>query len=248
MLHGIQHLVQGQIEIAQAAGVDICDPEEEAKSSKVENTEEISQEEVLKFSISSEEIVFSWDGLLDPPDDDNYYDCGSLYPDVDDLFEQTTINFQIDPVNKTITTEKIQGKRTIEHIGEWRSSLLHQSFVLKIEGPYEVEETTENVVLLLKGYAKLSMTLDGYRKCHYWENPESGDLVSKYITIDRIQTINFDDTPYELIVFTEDGQSAEVSLILGFENDPWGNDYTGFFIKASGHTISTEEMQMIWPE
>jgi len=243
----LQRILKVQIEVATAAGVDICEEkEEEVKSSKVENTEEISHEEILKFSLSSEEIDFSWYSLFDPPDDNNYYDCGSLHPDEDDLFEQTTIDIQIDPVNKTLSSETIQGFRIIEHVFEWRSSLQHQSFVLKIEGPYEVEEETENVVLLLKGNAKLSLTLDGSRKCHYWENPESGDLVSRYITIDRNQTIEYDDIPYELIVFTEDGQSAEVTLWVGSGYEGWDTGF-GFWFLTLGHTITKEELDSIWP-
>jgi len=244
---GVERLLQGQIDLAREAGVDICEEkEEEVKSSKVENTEEISHEEVLKFSLSSEEIDFSWIGLLDPPDDNNFYDCGSLYPDEDDLFEQTTIDIQIDPANKTLSSETIQGFRIIEHVFEWRSSLQHQSYVLKIDGPYEVEEEIENVLLLLKGNAKLSMTLNGSRKCHYWENPESGDLVSRYITIDRNQTIDF-NTPYEVRIVTYDGKTGELYLTIGNELESWDKNY-GLLIRTLGHTISTEEMQTIWPE
>ena len=247
-IQALQRILKVQIEVATAAGVDICEEkEEEVKSSKVENTEEISQEEVLKFSLSSEEIWFSWVGLFDPPVDNNYYDCGSLGADEDDLFEQTTIDIQIDPDNKTLSSETIQGFRIIEHIGEWRSSWQHQSFVLKIEGPYEVEEEIENVLLLLKGNAKLSMTLDGSRKCHYWENPESGDLVSRYITIDRIQTIDFNDIPYELRVLTKDGKSAEVSLWVGSGYEAWDTGY-GFGLNTLSHTISKEELDSIWPD
>jgi len=43
MLHGIRRLMQGQIEIAQAAGVDICDPEGEKLTSKSEEAAENGQ-------------------------------------------------------------------------------------------------------------------------------------------------------------------------------------------------------------
>jgi hypothetical protein len=246
-IQALQRILRVQIDVAAAAGVDICDPEEEAKSSEVEDKEGPSQEQVLKFSLSSEDINFSWYDLFDPPEDENYYDCGSIYPDEDDSFEQATINIQIDPVSRTLTSEAIQGSRTIEHIGEWKSSLFNQSFVLNIDGPYEIEEEIENVALLLKGNANLSMTMDGSRKCNYWVYPESGDPVSNFITIDRNQTNEYKDIPYKLIVITEDGTSAEVTLWIGYEYEAWYTGY-GFGFNTLSHTITKEEMDKIWPD
>ena len=91
------------------------------------------------------------------------------------------------------------------------------------------------------------MTMDGSRKCNYWVYPESGDPVSRFITIDRIQTNDYNDIPYELIVFTEDGQSAEITLWIGSGYEAW---YTGyyFWFKTLSHTITKEEMDSIWPD
>jgi len=244
MLHGIERLLQGQIEIAQAAGVDICDPEEELKSSTAEKQGEISQENILKLTLTTEEIDFSWHSLLEP--EDSFHSCGSLWPDIEDLFDQITFEIQIDPQNKTLSSETIKGNRTIEHPIEYRNSLQHQSFVVKLDGPYQVSEPNEDVLLILKGNTKLSMTLDAERECHYWEVPDVGDPVLIVYPINRIQTIDF-NTPYEMRIVTYDGKTGELYLTIGNELESWGKN-TGFLIRTLGHTISTEEMQTIWPE
>ncbi len=244
VFQGVQRLLQGQIEIAQAAGVDICDPEEELKSSTAEKQGEISQENILKLTLTTEEIDFSWHSLLEP--EDSFHSCGSLWPDIDDLFEQITFEIQIDPQNKTLSSETIKGNRTIEHPIEYRNSLQHQSFVVKLDGPYQVSEPNEDVLLILKGNTKLSMTLDAERECHYWEVPDVGDPVLIVYPINRIQTIDF-NTPYEVRIVTYDGKTGELYLTIGNELESWGKN-TGFLIRTLGHTISTEEMQTIWPE
>jgi hypothetical protein len=50
VFQGVQRMISGQLEIAQAAGVDICDPEEEAKASEDEKTtNEITTSEEFKL-------------------------------------------------------------------------------------------------------------------------------------------------------------------------------------------------------
>ena len=148
--------------------------------------------------------------------------------------------------NKTLSSETIKGNRTIEHPIEYRNSLQHQSFVVKLDGPYQVSEPNEDVLLILKGNTKLSMTLDAERECHYWEVPDVGDPVLIVYPINRIQTIDF-NTPYEVRIVTYDGKTGELYLTIGNELESWGKN-TGFLIRTLGHTISTEEMQTIWPE
>jgi len=244
ILHGLERILTGQLQIMQEAGLDICDPEqEEEKTSAEKEKEQTSQDQILKFSLTTEEINFNWNSLLEPEEEGHH--CIGLWPDQDDLFEQKTIEIQIDLINKALSTEPIQGNRIIENVVDNSKSLQHQSFSAKISGPYQLSEEVDGRLLLFRGTANLSLTLDGDRDCSFWEVSSSGDPVFFEYTISRIQTIDL-NPPYELRIITYDGKTGKATLLIGYDWQGWGEN-TGFTISTLDYTLSEEEFQALYP-
>lgn len=242
---GVQSLVYGQVVLVKASGVDICDPEigtTEENDNKAQ--EDISQGILLKYTLTTEEIDFKWQNLLEPEDES--HSCGSLWPSEDEQFKPIEFLASIDMQNKIITAE-LQGSRYIENLSDGTSGYVvsrqNQSFAVKLDGPYQIDEITEGIVLAFRGNAKLTLTLDGERECQYWTIPSSGDPILNSYWINRLETINI-DRPYELRVHSYDGQTGGLRLTIGDgENFEWNS---GFYIRSEEVELSRDDIQVFF--
>jgi hypothetical protein len=242
---GVERLLIGQIEIARAAGVDICDPAKSSAGKTSTDNQGRPSGDTLSLTLTTSQVDFFWHSLLEPRDE--FHSCGSLWPDEDEAFKPLDIPIQIDIKNQTITGQ-VSGSRKIENHKEGDSSpidsLQNQEFVAKLDGPYQISEPTEGVVLALTGNASLTLTLDGERLCHYWVIPETGDPVLQEYWVTRIETITV-QSPYQILVYSPDENTRELTLTMGY--DSWGVN-NGFFLSTTAKTLTLDELIRIWPE
>lgn len=145
MLHGIERLLQGQIEIAQAAGVDICDNDKsEAESSTASGEEKVSQNDVLTYGLTTEEIVFWWHSMLET--EEEFHVCRERWLAEND-FNPIKFQLTIDPQKETIQAE-LEGSREIETTHESvLFNQINQNFFVELDCPYHLTEVAENRVL-----------------------------------------------------------------------------------------------------
>ncbi len=245
---GVQHLFKGQLELAKASGLDICDPESGITEVEDTETEEMSsQAESLSYTLTTEEVNFNWHSLLEP--DDEFHSCGSLWPNEDEEFKPIEFELSFD-FDKEVITAEFQGSREIVNLSNgttgYVDSIQHQSFVVKLDGPYKVEELTEGMVLAFTGNAEATLTLDGERECHYWTVPPAGDPVLNKYWINRVESVTI-DCPYEVRIYTEDGITGRLSSWLGGSIEP-GAVNSGFNVRTEKLELSEEDLQAFWPE
>lgn len=242
---GVQHLFNGQLELARAAGLDICDPESEVTGAEDPEEGAASPEEFMSFILTTKEVDFFWNSLLEP--EDEFHSCGSLWPDEDEAFSPIDFELGIDVKNKTITGE-FQGSRKIENLSNgttgYVDSLQNQSFTARLDGPFKVDELTEGIVLTFTGTTKLTLTLDGERECHYWTNPANGSPELVKYWINRIESVTI-DYPYEVRIYTEDGMTGKLTLRIGGNAKPWA-EASGFWIKTEDFELTEDEIGALW--
>jgi hypothetical protein len=236
---GVARLLQGQIELAEAAGVDICDSNESEPESTTEGTEEeVSQDAVLTYSLTTEEIEFWWHSMFEPKED--FHVCGKLSPDKDDWFNPIEFQLTIDPQKETIQA-KLEGSREIKNSYDGvLHAQINQNFIVKLEGPYQLTEKVAELVLYLQGSFDLTLTQSGKVLCHYWEVPSSGDpvLIEYWVEGNETKTLA---PEYLMIVSTEDQNTGKLQLRIGYEMEPWGIN-TGFYIITGDYELSTDEL------
>jgi hypothetical protein len=244
VLKGIQRRMMGQIEIAQAAGLDICDSTESKPESTTEGTEEeVSQDAVLTYSLTTEEIEFWWSSMFEPRED--FHVCRENWPEGND-FNPIEFQLTIDPQKGTIQA-KLEGSREIKTTYEgalWNQ--INQNFIVVLEGPYQLTEKVAELVLYFQGSGTLTITQSGKVNCHYWEVPSSGDPVLIEYEVEGNETKTL-APEYLMIISTEDQNTVKLQLRIGYEMEPWGIN-TGFYIISEEYELSPEELDEIWPD
>jgi len=237
---GIKRMLKVQLAVATAAGIDICDPEQAITEGEKDTTaqENISEDTVLEYTLTTNEIDFLWHSLLEPEDDSQ---CGGLWPtDEDEFFKPIDFILTIDTQNEVITAD-IQGSRIIDNLVEESEglfgSLQNQSFIARLEGPYQIDVIQEGVAIAFRGDTKLTLTLDGKRECHYWTT--SGGLELNQYWINRNETINLDYS-YEVLIHSYDGQTGGLRLYIRGESFGWNS---GFHLYSEEIELSVEDIQ-----
>ena len=244
VLKGIQRRMMGQMEIAQAAGVDICDSAESEPESTTEGTkEEVSQDAVLTYSLTTEEIEFWWHSMFEPKED--FHVCRENWPEGND-FGPIEFQLTIDPQKETIQAE-LEGSREIKTTYEgalWNQ--INQKFIVVLKGPYQLTEKADEIILYIQGSGTLTITQSGKVYCHYWEVPASGDpvLIEYWVEGNETKTLNPD---YLMILYFEDEKTGTLQLRIGYEMEPWGIN-TGFYIISEEYELSIDEINEIWTD
>jgi hypothetical protein len=245
---GVERLLLGQMEIARAAGVDICAEEPATEESSTGKEETAPSGAILQYTLTAINVDFYWDTLL--PKRDQFDSCGSLWPSDDsEHFQPITFTLTIDTKNKTLTGH-MEGQRKIENYtsGGYAGgldALENQSFTILLDGPYQFSEPNEGVVQAFQGTAQLTLTMDGKRFCTYSELPAGGgDPVVKTYWVTGADTKKL-TTPYTLYVTTYNGETGFMQLILTSQS--WGEN-TNFSFISQELELSPNELDEIWQE
>lgn len=238
ILKGIQRRIMGQFEIAQAAGLDICDSNESEPESTTEVTEEeVSQDDILTYALTTGEIEFRWDSMFEPKED--FHVCRENWPAGND-FNPIEFQLTIDPQKEIIQAE-LEGTREIETTHEgalWNQ--INQNFSVVLDGPYQFSEEVDELVLYFQGSGNLTITQSGKVYCHYWEVPASGDpvLIEYWVEGNETKTLT---SEYLMIASTDDQITGTLQLYIGGGNTTWGEG-NGFLLDTSDYELSTDEL------
>ncbi len=249
MLHGIERLLQGQIEIAQAAGVDICEPDDSTEGSTSDQSSGGNTDQsVITYHLLSDEIDFMWHSMLMPKNDGD--SCGGLGPDEDEQFLPIEFQLTINPQEGTLQAE-LMGQRDINNHVQGAGSgpldaQLHQSFSLKLNDKYEISEVAEGKIYYFTGSAYLNLTQTGKRLCHYWEVPSSGDPVLIEYWVEGNESRDF-SPEYMMILSRDEESTGTLELWIGYGMESWGYN-TGFFITTQDLDLKADDFLITWPE
>lgn len=243
VFNGVQRLLQGQIEIAQAAGVDICDPEEVSNTkitSDPDSKEENQSLELINIEFTTSEVSLNWPSLFPPKD--KFDSCGHLPSTW--KFDPVSFYLIIDPEKYTAEAVLALSHHAEEFLEEGNSGTLmtelNKDFDLEIYGPFTIEITAPGRAWMLNGDAQLSVTVRGKRRCHYWEVPEQGDPILHEYWVENNKTIQ-QIFPYAVRFYTEDNENVRVTIQL-FHS--WG-EYDSLTIYTERNSIPISEVEAL---